>query len=39
LVLPFALLAVLGLVVFGLAILRFRAELAPAGRSHLQAAA
>jgi ABC-2 type transport system permease protein len=39
LVLPFALLAVLGLVVFGLAVLRFRSELAPAGRIHMRAVA
>jgi len=31
--LPLALLAVLGLVVFGLAVLRFRADLAPSGRA------
>jgi ABC-2 type transport system permease protein len=35
--LPLALLAVLGLVVFGLAVLRFRADLAPS-RAHEMAA-
>jgi ABC-2 type transport system permease protein len=34
--LPFALLAVLGLAVFGLAVLRFRADLAPSRASDLQ---
>jgi ABC-2 type transport system permease protein len=37
--LPFALLAVLGLVVFGLAVLRFRADLAPSRAHDLQAVA
>jgi ABC-2 type transport system permease protein len=39
LILPLGLLTGLGLVVFGLAVLRFRAELAPARRSSLKVAA
>ena len=39
LALPFGLLAVLGLVVFGLAVLRFRADLAPSGRQRVETAA
>ncbi|HET9204324.1 MAG TPA: ABC transporter permease [Acidimicrobiia bacterium] len=39
LILPLGLLAGLGLVVFGLAVLRFRAELAPARRSSVKVAA